>query len=343
MKKVIISRLLLCFITVILFYFILKDNFYESISLISSSNILFILLAIIFYICFISLESYSFKLLINRINKKYNLKKSLLLTLMTRFFNGITPFSLGGEPLQLYELSKEDIKVSDGLLVITEVFIIHEISVTILTILAIIFKFIFHLTPNDFLWTITLIGFFVNFIIIFVVSFICIKINVAKKIGNFIINLLSKIHIIKDKVKTIQSWSDKCVEYSNGYRDLLNDKKVLFRSILIIITSMLFYFGIAFFSILAVGGDISINFIYSLILSSLIYISATFIPIPGGSVGIEYAYLNYYILIVPENIVVASLLLWRFISFYLPMIVGGILFNIVDNKRSLKCKDTDKN
>ena len=343
MKKVILRSLLLFLITVILFYFILKDNFYESVDLLSKSNLLFIVFAMFFYALYIISEAYLLKMLINRSDKKYTIKKSIELTLMTRFFNGITPFSLGGEPLQVYELSKENIKVSDSILAITEAFIIHEITVTFLTIIAIILKYVFNLIPSGFLWSMTLIGFLVNFIIIFVVSFICIKINVAKKIGTILIKILGKIHLIKDVDSSIKGWNDKCIEYSKGYKALLKDKTFMFKSIMVNSISMIAYYCIAYFAIISVASDININFMYSLILSTLIYISATFVPIPGGSVGIEYAYLNYYILIADENIVVVSLLLWRFISFYLPMIVGGILFNIIDNKRSLECKEVDKN
>ena len=343
MKKVIVRSLFLCLVTVILFYYILKDNFNESILLLSKSNLIYIFFAIVCYVCFILLEAYLIKILINKINKKYSMKKASILTIMTRFFNGITPFSVGGEPLQVYELSKENIKISDSILIITEAFIIHEIAVCFLALISIICKIIFHLNPNNFVWSITLIGFFVNFIIILVVTFISIKINVAKKIGDFFIKLLNRLNIIKNKDKTIEEWHNKCTEYSIGYKELLKNKSFLLNGVLIIVGSMLFNFLIAYFSVLAIDATVNINVIYSLILSSLIYISATFIPIPGGSVGIEYCYLNYFALLIPENIVITSLVVWRFISFYLPMIIGGIVFNIIDNKRTLKCKEENKN
>ena len=46
--------------------------------------------------------------------------------------------------------------------------------------------------------------------------------------------------------------------------------------------------------------------------------------------------------IIPEAVIVPSLILWRFISYYFPMIIGGIIFNIVDNRSSIKCKEEAK-
>ena len=43
MKKVVLRSFILLIITILLFYYILKDNFSESIRLLTSSNLLFVL------------------------------------------------------------------------------------------------------------------------------------------------------------------------------------------------------------------------------------------------------------------------------------------------------------
>lgn len=342
MKKVIIRSVLLLVLTVFLFYYILKDNFNESIRLLISSNFFYVFLAILMFSISFLIDNYIFKTLINRHKKDYSLKSSLELSIMTRFFNGITPFSLGGQPLQVYELSKDDVKITDGILVITEMFIIHEITITILTIAAIILKFVFNFTPSNFLWTLTIIGLIFNLSGLLITMFVSLKINSAKKIGRGIIKFLNRIHIVKDKEKSIDNFSNKCNEYAKGFKDLIKNKKLIIKCVSLNIINLTVFFSIAFFAILAIDNTIHINVIYSIVLSILVYISATFVPIPGGSVGAEYAYVNYFALVIPDNIVVTSLILWRFISYYLPMIIGGIVFNIIDNKRSIMCKDNAK-
>ena len=90
---------------------------------------------------------------------------------------------------------------------------------------------------------------------------------------------------------------------------------------------------IPFFTLKALNVSININIIYIVILSCFIYISASFVPIPGASVGTEYSFINYMQLLVCETVVIPSLLLFRFISYYIPCIVGGILFNYRDGIR----------
>lgn len=335
MKKILLRSVIIFLITVFLFYYVLKDNFNESIKLLLSSNFFYVFLAIL--TCFIAflIDTYILKKLVNRHKKDYKYKNALELSIMTRFFNGITPFSLGGQPLQVYELSKNDVKVTDGILVITELFIIHEITLFILASTSIAFRFVFHITPNDFLWILTIVGFLINLIALLITVFISLKIGTAKKVGKIVISFLNKIHIIKDKNTVIDNFNNKCIQYSNSFKELLNNRKLVFKCILLNIVNLSLFFSIGFFTILAIDSSVNINYFYSLFLSILTYISATFVPIPGGSVGAEYAYANYFILIIPENVVVTSLILWRFISYYLPMIIGGIIFNIVDNKRNI--------
>ena len=342
MKKIIIRSIIMVLITVLLFWYILKDNFTESIRLLASSNILFLLLGFLtFGVAFI-IDTTVFKILIRRHKKDYSLKKIYSMSAMSRFFNGITPFALGGQPFQIYELTHNDVKLTDSLLIITEMYIVHVFTLTTLTITAFIMRYIFHFVPNDLLWTFTIIGSFFNLTALSILTFIALKINMAKNIGKIIINFLSKIHIIKDKEKAVDNFYKRCNEYSYGYKDLFKNKKVIVKCVLLNLINLSSFFLIAFFAIKAIDNSFSLNILHVLCLSILSYVSATFIPIPGSSVGAEYAYYNYFILIIPEAVIVPSLILWRFISYYFPMIIGGIIFNIVDNRSSIKCKEEAK-
>ena len=49
-----------------------------------------------------------------------------------------------------------------------------------------------------------------------------------------------------------------------------------------------------------------------------------FVPIPGGSVGIEGAYLLFFEKFLPTAPLNASLIIWRGITYYFGIIVGGI-------------------
>ena len=54
----------------------------------------------------------------------------------------------------------------------------------------------------------------------------------------------------------------------------------------------------------------------------------SFIPIPGATGGIEYAFTQFYgVFILGANLTLV-MLLWRFLTYYVGVTIGGILLNI---------------
>lgn len=55
-----------------------------------------------------------------------------------------------------------------------------------------------------------------------------------------------------------------------------------------------------------------------------------------GTGGMEYAYVHLYEFVIPSMYLSVSLILWRVIDYYAPMIIGGIFFNYEKAKRDFK-------
>ena len=72
MKKIRLRSILLVVLTIGLFWYILKDNFSESVILLLSSNIWYLLLVVVTYIVYFLVEAYLLYLLINKVNNSYS-------------------------------------------------------------------------------------------------------------------------------------------------------------------------------------------------------------------------------------------------------------------------------
>ena len=62
--------------------------------------------------------------------------------------------------------------------------------------------------------------------------------------------------------------------------------------------------------------------------SAYVYLIGAFVPIPGASGGIEYGFTQFYGIFIGLEKISAVLIVWRFITYYLGIIVGAIAFNI---------------
>ena len=102
MKNLKKNSIILLIITLIVLVCVLKDDFSSIINVLNNADILFLCLAIICFFGALLFEALAYKDIIKCYKDDYTLKKSYIMLLITKFFNGITPFSTGGQPMQVY-------------------------------------------------------------------------------------------------------------------------------------------------------------------------------------------------------------------------------------------------
>ena len=92
--------------------------------------------------------------------------------------------------------------------------------------------------------------------------------------------------------------------------------------------SLLCLYIVPFFVLCGMGDTTSMDMIETLVSSAYVYLIGAFVPIPGASGGIEYGFTQFFGNFLEGSIVSAMLIVWRFITYYLGVIIGGIIFNI---------------
>ena len=94
-------------------------------------------------------------------------------------------------------------------------------------------------------------------------------------------------------------------------------------------------FSVPFFVFKALGSPYN-NYLVILSIAIFTFMIGSFVPIPGGTGGMEYAFINLNEFVIPTKYLSVSLILWRVIDYYAPMIIGGIFFNYEKAKRDFK-------
>ena len=142
------NTILLLFLTIIILYIILKDDLKEIILAIKNINYFYIIIAIILYFLSISINGYiTYKSVNNK--EKLSLKEAIKHKIITQFFNGITPFSSGGQPMEIYMLTQHGISSSKATSIIIQNFIFYQTALVIFGILAVIYNARFHIFVHN--------------------------------------------------------------------------------------------------------------------------------------------------------------------------------------------------
>jgi uncharacterized protein (TIRG00374 family) len=321
------SFLLILIVTILVLYFALKDNYEEIVHQVLTVNKGYLILAFLLIITYWMLKALVMKKTVSKFKEDYPFHKALRLVVETNFFHAITPFASGGQPYEIYSLKKEKLKIADATNVSIQNFIVYQIALVILGTIAVICNYFLHIFPsNSFLRYLVTIGFICNFLVIvilFVISF-------TKKIGkviHVIIHLLNKIKLVKNEEKTKAQFDKYISEFHAGAKILVQDQKNFIFMILCNFLALLSFYLIPLILLYSTGDFTSMNAFESIIASAYIMMIGSFVPIPGGTGGLEYGFVVFYSTFIKGPVLNAIMLIWRFITYYFGMILGAITLN----------------
>lgn len=326
------NTILLLIITGIVLYIILKDDFNDIVIALKQIDIKYLLLAVILYFLSVVIKGYANFLITNN-PKKVDLKEAIKHNMITQFFNGVTPFSTGGQPMEIYMLTEHDISVTKATNQTIQSFIFYQIALVFCGALAVLYNFVFAIFPKvKLLQHLVLLGFAINIAVVIVLILISYSRIIMQKISKLAILLSKKLKRNISEEEIVQKFNN----FYNGFQDIKKRKHLATKCVILNVLSLLCLYSIPLFVLYSMNDFTSLTIAESLTASAYVYIIGAFVPIPGASGGIEYGFTQFYGNFINQSIISAVLLIWRFITYYLGIIIGALLFNF--EKKVKKCE-----
>jgi len=328
MKNLKKNGIILSILTIITLVFVLKDDFPSIVVLLRDAKISWILIACILQFGMILFESLAFDQIIKSYDKNYSFKKTFELSLMTKFFNGITPFSTGGQPMQVYFLNKDGFRVTKATNIIMQNFILYQLAlVTVGTTCLGLNVYFDYFASTKLLKYLVTTGFIINSLVmvgLFVISF-------SKKFNEFIVNLvldiLTKLKIVKNREKQEEKWMERCNDFHEGATYIKENKFLCFKGYIYNLLALIMLYMIPYFVFKGLDSSVNISLLSVSVASSYVAIIGSFVPVPGASGGIEFGFLQFFGNFLGGSLLSAGLLIWRTITYYLTMIIGALVLN----------------
>jgi hypothetical protein len=320
--KMIRNLVFFILLIIITFIFIFKDqDINELINAIKSVNIIYVLIACgLMFLTFI-MESYNVRcVLIALKEKKLSMLKALKFTWIGFFFSAITPASTGGQPIEVYYMSKENISTANSTMAMLLQlcgFQISAISISIICVIlnpsilkdGLIWFYLLGLSLNSIGLTFMMIGIFSK--------------KMTRKIVDLSIKLLrfAKVKNIDKKIEKIEQGLN---QYNESSKYIISHKSEFFKSVFRVFIQIILFHSIPYFIYRAFGlNDHTFLEVFSM--QAILYTTVSSIPLPG-SVGVsETLFLKIYGTVFTNSILSGAMLIFRFISFYLYIIVSAVV------------------
>ncbi len=113
-------------ITVITLIIILtSENLKDLPGLLTNTNMVYIALAIVMMAGDWIVDGLILNLITKTVHGNISYFRSLKIAIIGQYYSAITPFSTGGQPVQVYLMSKDDISVPRGSLILFNKFVIY--------------------------------------------------------------------------------------------------------------------------------------------------------------------------------------------------------------------------
>ena len=324
-KKYALNLLLIIVVTVFAVWFALKDNYEEVLQLISGMPWYFLVIIMAWGIIYNLVIGWIYRVLGRRYRKDYRFIHGAVIAFVGTFFSGITPSATGGQFAQAYILKKQGIKISDGASLLWADFIVYQTTMMVYVTVLFLLKFAYYSAQSAW-FNLILLGYLINLAVIAALYTMALFPKVYVRLSAVVVNLLAKIHLVKDREKTLEGWNLQLASFTSEIKKLTKDKKLIVKASLINILRMTLQFSLPFFIALMLGISLLPSQLLDVIaLSSFVIMANSFIPIPGASGGTEVVFTLMFTGMMGAG-TGAVMILWRFSTYHLVMIVGAIVF-----------------
>ena len=329
-KKILKTVYLLFTLGVIALIVLLNPQAYNIGHIISQMSVKWALLAVASTILFWLSESVVLYYVTAKMAHKMGVWDTFKIVMIGLYYGALTPLASGGQPAQVFYMKRdEDIPVGQSTSVLCIKFLLFQYAVIFCAIVALIARGRYFLENHAHIFGITMIGFVIAVCLMAAMALLMIRYALLLKIGNKLITLLKKLHIIKDVEKARNSFErtmrDFRVSIDYAVKHIGQIAGISFMSVIQVFIN----FSATYFIYRAFGLSGS-NFFDIMSLSTFLYLTISFIPLPGSSFAAEGAFLLFFSGVFPGGIISLALVLWRFLQYYSHFIVGG-LFVLLDS------------
>ncbi len=252
---------------------------------------------------------------------KISIGRTINVALIGYYYSNITPSAAGGQPMQVNSLRKAGIPVGYGTMAVTIRFFANQFIICAMSLVLFLFNRSFAYEQLGGVMWVVRVGWLINFSVIPLIALATWKRNWIQKFAIWLISLLNRIHLIKNKDASITKVTEVLDTYNQAMHDLLKRPGQITIQFLCSFISLLAMTATVIFVYHAFGQE-GTRWYQLLTLSCMLYVSASYTPLPGASGAQEGGFVLYFGKIFLNGTIGMALLTWRFFTFYLFLIVG---------------------
>lgn len=307
---------------VLFFYIFFVDGaaeIYETVKMLKREWLLAgVLLMAVFWL----LEALCLHMPLTASGPKLPFSRTFSISMIGQYFNSITPFSTGGQPMQAFYLSRDGVPVGASLSAMLVKLTVYQFVLTAYTAVILLFKTAFFFEKVNGFVFLTFLGFGLNVVVI--AALICMGYfkRVAKVIGAWLVRVGAALHLVKDRYSALRGMTQEVDRFHKDIALLRRDIPLLFKMMALTALQLTAYFAVTY-TVYRSFGLSSADFLSIISAQAFVLLLSSCIPLPGAVGASEGGFLLFFAIFFPKPFLVYAVLAWRLTTFYMPLVVGA--------------------
>ncbi|NLJ85508.1 MAG: flippase-like domain-containing protein [Firmicutes bacterium] len=276
------------------------------------------------------LDSLRMRALIRSLGGDLSVLGGMRISIMGAFVSSVTPFDSGGEPVQAYLLTEIGLNAGQSSAVIAVKTLCNALARFTLGVAASIWLFCladFWSVPRGMYYFLSF-GILLYFaVFVFSVYLVShpekISIMVVPMVRNRFTSRLFKVETLDTVLARIEH---ELLEFGLALQDFIDNKRSTLWTVMAL--SYAWWITITIVpAVILVGLGMRPRFIRVMGITLLFYLAAAYAPTPGSSGAAELGFGVLFSSVVPQGLIGLFVTVWRVFTYYLNLLVGGILMS----------------
>ena len=300
-----------------------------------------LILAVVMVVGYWFFESVCMQIFSRDMFSKFRFRDTFLCTIIGQYFNCITPLSSGGQPFQAYYYNRFGMPLSKSMPMLVCRFVTYQVATSAFCAIVLLLRLHYFVDDNPALTTLVIIGFVGGLGLLSMLLAVAFWRNGIVKLVTFAFKLAGKLHIVKHPEKNIADTTKTIDDAYTEMHYMLKKPKLFLKSIGVTFVQLLEFFTISYVIMRGLGCDG--DFLTVVSCQAFVYMISSFVPTPGAMGAAETSYALFFSTIYPSaSFVALSTFIWRFLTFYFPIVVGMLVTLAVNRGDAVRAQEANR-
>lgn len=270
------------------------------------------------------LENYTIWYYLRCENQSIGFWRCQKMTMIGQYYCSLTPMSTGGQPMQVYYMNKNGVSLGAASSSMTVKVVIYNVCMVATALIGVIYNFGYFMENAGVALPFAIIGIILNSVIIALFCLMFFNKKACEKVMAWIICFLCKIRIVKNRAALEEKTETTLKEYFGSVSFMKkNPKKMVWLSVTTWVqTVAMMSVSYCIYRAFGYNQESPILFIT---LQYVLFIAVSYVPLPGASGAQELGFLKIFGNILPRDKAYIVMMLWRFFTYIVSIIVGGVI------------------